>query len=318
MPSGLFTFLQVELPFELGPPDGRWLFRGDARDVERVLALRTVGSLRADATGSSDRLRKEAPRPGQRHGQRSAGRVRRTPRADPPETDPATVPIARATVIDPATLPDEKAADAWLGGLDPEQAIDEAFAWLNRFLQAHRIAAADAYAKALHPMDALALRAGYGEGEQVAEGRWLRAVPLVSPRLRRRARRHARMREARAEGHFAALLGGRVKPLLCEELTLRARLDLDLGRLPHAAIDLERAYAAALVELTQEAGIDLSTRLAELRRLQPEVQQAASAALPPGGALPVGAPLREDTLRHALTRLEAALRARALASLWTA
>ncbi|HEY1689981.1 MAG TPA: hypothetical protein VGF95_14095 [Solirubrobacteraceae bacterium] len=321
MPSGLFTFLQVELPFELGPPDGRWLLRDGAGEVERVLVLRTAGSTRADAIGRGGRRHSEPRRAGQRSGDgRSGGRRRRRePTADPPGIEPATVPVARATVIDPATLAERSAADAWLDGLDPEQAIDEACAWLNRFLLAYRIAATDAYTRALSGIDALALRAGFGEGEQVAEGRWLRAAPLVSPRLGRRARRRETVREARAEEQLAALLGGRAEALLCEELALRARLDLDLGRLDHAALELERAYVAALVELAG-IGLGLAPRLAELEQLLPEVQKMAEISLQPTYPPSTTTLLQESALQHALARLEAALRARVIGEEgpWTA
>jgi hypothetical protein len=134
------------------------------------------------------------------------------------------------------------------------------------------------------------------------------------------------------------LLSGRGSALLCEELALRARLDLDAGRLALAAIELERAYAAALAELPGEGRGDLrpltgtSERIEELEELRPDVEKAARAAVPvaplaaeaatettstPTTATGVprarayarGAPDLQ-TVRHALERLEAALRAR--------
>ena len=76
------------------------------------------------------------------------------------------------------------------------------------------------------------ISAGWGEGEQVADGRWLHARELPA-RARAGAARARRDRSAalRPQERLAALLGGRSTALLCEELTLRARLDLDQGRL---------------------------------------------------------------------------------------
>jgi hypothetical protein len=93
------------------------------------------------------------------------------------------------------------------------------------------------------------------------------------------------------------LLGNREEPLLCEELALRARRDLDQGRVVHAAVELRGAYAAALDELGAEGRQDLALRIDELREL------SATIAADAGGP-------EEQAVRHALERLEAALRAR--------
>jgi hypothetical protein len=103
---------------------------------------------------------------------------------------------------------------------------------------------------------------------------------------------------------------------------LRARLDVDQGRFALAALELDHAYAAALVELGSESGRDMATRVAELERLRGEVAAQAQAAVPNGRAAadsdeqwPGAAPeqVQENVIRHALERLEAALRARAAA-----
>ena len=113
----------------------------------------------------------------------------------------------------------------------------------------------------------------------------------------------------RPQERFAALLGAREAPLLCEEHVLRARLDLDQGRLAHAALELEHAYTAALRELPAEDRPDLEARIAELEQLHPGVIAAARTTL---GTREPATPSESDAqaLRHALTRLEAALRAR--------
>jgi hypothetical protein len=245
------------------------------------------------------------------------------------------VPTTRATVIDPASVSAESQARTWLTQLDALREAHAAAATLNHMLHAHRLANADPHMREISPWHALVVRAGWGDGEQVAYGRWLYAREL-------RLEEHRTRRSAALRSHerFAALLGAREQALPCEELTLRARLDLDAGRLPHAALELEHAYAAALVELTAEQRPDLAERLAELGELHAGVIEAAHAAL--GEADSVGrdvpnaptvqqsntpavqqshtpaadrgnapAILDEETIRHALDRLEAALRARA-------
>lgn len=203
-----------------------------------------------------------------------------------------TVPVTRVTVVD-AETPGELDAPDWL---------QRAEATLARFLSAHRVAAADPSAP--DPGRALVVRVGTGTGDQVAEGAWtdIRTLPPVEPP---RARRRSRHRPAE---RLAALLSARDVALACEELTLRARADLDCGRHPEAALQLEAALGAALAELAGwvELG-DVGARLEELRHFAEPVAAAAAAARE--GRLQAG---DVEVVTAALSRLEAALRARAL------
>jgi hypothetical protein len=226
------------------------------------------------------------------------------------------VPTTRATVIDPVSVSAESQARAWLTQLDAEREARAAAATINRLLFAHRIATADPHVRELSPAQALTTRAGWGEGEQVAYGQWSHARELRFSEHRTRRRAAA----LRPQERFAALLGAREAPLVCEEHALRARLDLDQGRVAHAALELEHAYTAALRELPAEDHPELEARIAELEQLHPGVLAAASTTL--GTSEQVGTrepatPSESDTraLGHALARLEAALRARTAAGL---
>jgi hypothetical protein len=290
--QSLFCFLQVDMPFELGVPDGRWMVRKPgSEEVERVVVLTTVGA-------------------------RAAGRRRRRGGAQAGTEEPPSVPVSRATLIAAAALPDELAAGRWLDGIDAEQEVAIAFEALNRLLAAHRIAAADPYAREVAPAQALTLRAGFGAGEQVYHGRWLRAREL-SPRRPSRWRRGRRATILRSQERLASVLAAPQGPLLCEEFALRARLDLDHRRLAHASSELERALSLAVLELRGEPGSRIVGRVSELRDLLAEVREIAT-RLFPGEVLPARAPQAGDAekLAHALDRLEAALRARAMALSW--
>jgi hypothetical protein len=260
-------------------------------------------------------------------------RTRRT------DAEPALVPVARATIVDAVPLSADRQARTWLKQLDPEPEAQAAAGVLNRVLWAHRIAAAVPHLHEVSPTQALAIRAGFGEGEQVAEGLWTDARELVLSR--RRAGRRATV--LRPQERLAVLLAGRGQALLCEELVLRSRLDLDAGRLQLAAIELDRAYTAALGELPAEERGDMRERIEELRELHTEVAECARAVLPeaelpgprgetgPRGdtgphaeplvrarSLPNAHPLPhtepdEQVVCHGLERLEAALRARTAA-----
>jgi hypothetical protein len=298
MPASLFTFVQMELPWALGPPDGRYLLRKpavpDEGEPQNVLVLSTLGAERRGLLGRRARTRRTNPLP-------------------------ATVPVTRATVVDAVALSAERQARAWLSELDPEREAQVAAAALNRLLFAHRIASAEVYTREVAPAQALVIRAGFGEGEQVAEGRWTEARELL---LSQRSA-HRRAGVLRPQERLAGLLSGKgLQALLCEELALRARADLEQGRPRHAAVELERAYAAALRELGREQQGGLADRIGELRELLEGVELAARVAIGEqgddasgeghlvSGAITGTEQLDETHVRHALERLEAALRAR--------
>jgi hypothetical protein len=312
MSRRLFVFVQLEFPWALGPPDGRYLLRAEASgEPVRVLVL---GTLEA---GQSALARASAAPPAGRLRRRAASRRR----AIPPQPEPVAIASARATIIDPVSLSAERQAEAWLAELDSEREISTAVAVLNRVLHAQRIAAADPYAREVSPAQAVVIRAGWGEGEQVADGRWLKAVQLswAPPRSRRRRLKEAALR---SQERLAGLLGARDHPLACEELALRARADIDQGRMALAALELDHAFAAALAELGSEQGRDLATRVAELEGLSGEVAAQAQAAVrnakgpeetTPDRQNGVPEEVQEPVIRNALERLEAALRARSAA-----
>ncbi|HEY1458035.1 MAG TPA: hypothetical protein VGF15_05915 [Solirubrobacteraceae bacterium] len=272
MGEQLFLFVQMEFPWELGPADGRYLLRASLDgQAEHVVVLNTLGA--------------------ERHTRRRAAKSQRVEG----DCEPARVLVARATIIDPVPVGSERQAQAWLKDVEAERHSDAAAATLNRVLFYHRIATADPHVHEVSPAQAIAIRAGWGDGEQVAYGRFhdARELPLSQPRWRRRSS------ALRPQERLAVLLGGRGAALICEELTLRARLDYDQGRLMLAALELERAYVKALSELREEQRTDLEERIAELEQLRGAVEQLAMAEEPD-----------PESLRQPLERLEAALRAR--------
>ena len=160
--------------------------------------------------------------------------------------EPEPVPTARATIVRGAPFPSDDEAAAWLGGLRGddealESEVHAALAVLNRALHSHRVATADPYVTEVSPKRALVVRVGYGSGEEVAEGRYGECIEL--PHFdRRRPRRSMEAPEER----FAALLGGREEVLPAEELVLRARTDLNAGRMAEAALQARVAIEALL------------------------------------------------------------------------
>jgi hypothetical protein len=250
------------------------VLRGHAGEIEQIVVVSTLGA------PERRWLRGRRPRP-----------------ASPA---PAPVTTGRVTLVTPQPFADQAAAERWLRAAGETEA-QAAVATVNRVLHMQRAATADPHVREVRREQAVVVRAGYGEGDQVADGRWVKALelPFVAPRTRREA-------ALRPQERLGALLGGRDAVLACEELALRARQDVDAGRRREAALQLDAALTAGLAELEPWSSRgDVGERLAELRDLQPSVRAAAAAALQGGVE-------DEDdaAVRHGLQRLEAALRAR--------
>ncbi|MDQ3609941.1 MAG: hypothetical protein M3459_13755 [Actinomycetota bacterium] len=275
MSDALFGFCQFEFPWLLGPAPGRYVLRDQMGEAPgHVLVVAELGVPQRRRLGA-----------------------RRPQRAEP-EPDPEPVATGRATVVDTRPLADEDHAARWLAGADLGALADAAIVRLGGAVHAHRLATADPAVPTVTRRSALVTRVGFGPGEQVADGRWTQArtVPLPRPGRSRRGAMGAQER-------LAALLGGRDAALVCEELTLRARSDVDAGREREAALQVRAALDAALAELPAYAGRrTIEERLGHLGGSREGVETAAQAALR-GGLTP-------NQLEHViltLRRLEAAL-----------
>ncbi len=208
---------------------------------------------------------------------------------------------SRATLIAARPFATREVSERWLADIDPESEVDSCLTILDQVLYLHRAASADRSVRPLGTAQALAIRIGIGSGEQVADGAWSRVRELRPSMF---SRRHNAA--LRSDERLAALLTGRDVVLACETLALRAREDFHADRQREAALQMRIALAAALSELAgwTHRG-DLAQRVDELRALAPTVEAAAEVAL--SGGLHADA---AAAVEHALTRLEAALRAR--------
>jgi hypothetical protein len=214
------------------------------------------------------------------------------------------VATGRATIIDVGSPLDSSGeAGRWLDRAGEEFLADD-LRVLNRILHSHRLSTADPYVGPVGRDQLLVARIGYGLGEEVADGLWTQARELV---LTKRWQRRSKVLQPQAR--LAALLGGRDRGLACEELVLRGRLDADSGRWREAALQVMVALDAAIAELAVDpAAEELGERLEELRAQRDPIAEAAQAALE--GAL---SEAQRDAVEYALGRIEAALRARAVA-----
>jgi hypothetical protein len=256
-----FGFVQFEFAGPLAVPDGRYLARsGGEQGTESVLVVETLG----------------APAP--------PWRRRRRPRESEPHSELPALPLARVTSVraqEPFDSPED--AGRWLEqAVAAEDAIDalvsEGIGLVNRALFARASASADPHGAEVGPQDAVRVRIGIGGGEEVARGRFSVAhdVDVRAPSSRRRRREE----ELRPQERIAAVLGGRERIDACEPLLLRARADLDAGRLREAALQLRVGLEALLVELAGalvDPGHDEDMRTLTARR--GEAGEAANQAL---------------------------------------
>jgi hypothetical protein len=225
--SNLRPFVQLDYAGRLGPGDGRYIVRDSGG--ERVLV---VGGLTGLASGFVKARRRGKPKraaeaPGQ------------------PE-----VPVTRLTVIRPEPFASEGDAEAWLAEMTAsseaaDELIDGALALVNRALHAHNLATQDPYGSGASALAALAIRIGYGNGDEVADGRWTEAAAVPPPAGPRR-----RSEALRPQERLAAELGGREPADACETLLLRARADLEGERSRAAALQLRVGLEALLAEVS--------------------------------------------------------------------
>lgn len=271
-PAQLLPFAQLDLAGALGPSDGRYVVRGspDPDAPPDVLVLRTLGASR-----SRSRLR------------------RGKPRAVEPEAEPAPLTISRVTLIKSIPFETAAAADEWLATVSADDELSRGLAaelthTLNRALLAHRVAAPDPYAADVDPAGAVAVRLGYGSGQEVADGRWSAAHELAEDR--QRSPRAEVMDTVGAQERMAAVLGGRSEVAPSEALLVEAERAAAERREATSALLL-----AAALDALRASGHGDGGGAAEARKLRERTH--------------AGAELAEKELREALRAGRRAIRA---------
>jgi hypothetical protein len=213
-------------------------------------------------------------------------RRRRGPRSSEPDAKPAPLPLTRATAIRAfAPFADRDEAARWLDEASEAEdtvavLVADGIDLLNRALHAQAVAGADPRSSQdLSAERAVAVRIGYGSGEETATARFSDAR-LVDVAATGASRRRRREEELRPQERVAAVLGGRESLDACETLLLRARADLDARREREAALQLRVGLEALLVELRGAlADPGHEEDMATLSARRGEAGSAANAAL---------------------------------------
>jgi hypothetical protein len=238
-------------------------------------------------------------------------RRRRQARPVEPDQPAEALPLTRATAVFAyAPFASEQDAAAWLEGVAAdedrlESMLAEATLLLNTAVHAGAVARWDPQQGEVSAAAAQRVRIGFGSGEDVASGRFAVAREVEVARSGR-SRRRRREEDLRPQERLAAVLGARERLDACETLLLRARADVDAGRLREAALQLGVALDALAVELAgalQDPAHDEDMTALERRR--GEAGEAGEAAL--RGELDPG---REQTVRELVALAERVLRRR--------
>ncbi|MQA76327.1 MAG: hypothetical protein GEU88_18705, partial [Solirubrobacterales bacterium] len=176
---------------------------------------------------------------------------RRLGRAKPKRVDPdaeqPTVPLTTLTAIPAEPLGDGEAAERWLERVRADddaigEQLSAALTLINGAVHAHRAAVLDPHLADVGAEHALAVRIGFGGGDELADGRFERAIDVPTSTRRRRGE------ALRPQERVAAVFAGRESIAACELIVLRARADLDAGRPREAALQLRVGLEALLAE----------------------------------------------------------------------
>jgi len=221
------------------------------------------------------------------------------------DTDRAAhVPVTRLMVVVASEIDGDP--EAWLerirkNGSERDALVERGLACIRRAVGARRITATDPAIADPSVESALAIRIGFGEGDELVERQWEQAidVPLDTQRA-------SRSEVLRPQERMAALLGNRDTPLACEELVLRARADTLAGRDREAALQVRVGLEALLAERSRLTGHGQEEDLAALDERRKATGDAANEALQ--GPLPAE---RATEVEETLAICERVLRRRA-------
>jgi len=182
-------------------------------------------------------------------------------------------------VISADPFDDKAAANSWLDALRAdatalEDAVREGLVTANGALHAHAVSSQDPALTQISRSAPLAVRVGYGSGDELADGRWTSAVEVPPPSSRAR-----RTEALRPSERLASVLGGHERPDVCETLLLRARADLDAGRRREAALQLRVGLDALLAEVDAADEGDQAADLEAVHERRGSIATVADAAL---------------------------------------
>ncbi len=219
-----------------------------------------------------------------------ARRKRRRPKKSGRADAPTHVSVTTATLIRAhEPLASESAAAAWAARLNEDEftqsLLDEALDSLERVLAAEAAATGRPFVQAPALEQIVNSRIGYGEGDRLADGRFIDAFDIDARGGTAGSPRRERQGRTRPIARIAAILSGKDEANACEFLVPRVRADFDSGRMYAAAMGIEPAARATLVEMDAALDVpDHEADLDELERMLPGLTVLTDRALEEGRA----------------------------------
>jgi hypothetical protein len=279
----LFGFIQFEFTHSIGPHAGRYVVeRRNGRDEEDEDAPPPVLTRAEELTGvtrtvgTADILVMTAVLAPQ-----AQMRLRRKSRYVQSGSSPDEVPLMLATYVKGTEPLDDKRRAAEVLDLvrtsedEQERWITEGMEVINLAIRAYRAGARDPYVVEVTPRDARRTRIGYGSTEELRDGGWQAAVELVPPSTRGWLKRP----DLRPSETIASVLAHRKPVLECEDVLVRAYIDLDHGRTRAAAQQVRGAMALLASELSGLDGESPGAGGAELDRRLTSAERLAETAV---------------------------------------
>lgn len=230
-----------------------------------------------------------------------ARRKRRRPKKSGRSDAVTHVSVTTATLIRAhEPLGSESEAAAWAARLDQDDftqgLLDEALDSIDRVLAAEAAATGRPFAQSPVLEQIVNSKIGYGDGDRLADGRFLDAFDIDARGGTAGSRRERRGR-TRPIARIAAILSGKDEALACEFLIPRVRADFDAGRTYAAALAIETAVRATVVEMDMALDVpDHMSDLDHLERLLPGLTTLTDSALGEGRAGPGLAESLEEPL----------------------
>jgi hypothetical protein len=289
-----FPFVQLEFTHSIGPPAGRYTVYSEENGASggphagpaaatvpaesRAAPRVSLDGVDESLLGTADVLVVEVrggPPPSPR---RFRQNLSRAPEGAPPRELSVTVVTV---VLGTRVLDDLSAARKLLRSIkrsreEQDRWTTVALAIVGRGVSAYRASAADPYVPDVSPLDACAVRIGFGEAGVVVRGGWEDAF-AVSPPAQPRINRTVRLMPMQG---MAAVLTGTGRVLESEELILRVVRDLDHGRNRAAAVTLDAAQRLLLAELAGEVvGAQVHGRIEKVITARELTAQLADRAL---------------------------------------
>jgi len=268
--SPFHFFVQFEFTHALGPTVGRYV-------VTPVRGLRAEPAAQPSIVGTTlPAGAADVLVIAERGARAGRWRLRRKARFVDPAGEPDEVVLQLASYVEStAPVADVGAARSRLteiAGSDEQQDhwVHEGLELLNRAIRAHRAGSRDPYVVEVARRDARRVRIGYGTIDEVRDGRFTEAVD-VPPPPGSRAPRSTMLAPSEA---VADALTGRLDVLECEDLLLRAYLDLDHGRTRAAVHQVSAALALVVAEVAPED--DDARRIADARATVGELVTVAA------------------------------------------